>query len=84
MRKELLTKRENVVLQRAKYMQAAGRTIQSFLQLNWKSLPAVVAIVQQHYPDVTRDEVYNFWSYKTMNHDLLNKMECILEILKSE
>lgn len=84
MRKDLLTKRENLVLQRAKYMQSAGKTIQNFLINNWKSLPAVVAVVQQYYPEVTRDEIYNFWSFKTMNYDLLDKMDNILEKLKSE
>jgi len=84
MGKELLTKRENVVLQRAVYMQSAGKVVQQFIKLGWKSLPAIVALVQQHYPDITRDTVFNFWSYKTMNYDLLQKMETILEQLKAE
>lgn len=81
---KMLRKRENATMQRAKYMQAAGKIIQDFLKSNWKSLQAVTAIVQQSYPDVTNEEVANFWSFKTMNWDLLGKMEIILDKLKQE
>ena len=84
MSKGVLTKREKSTLERAKYMQAAGKLIQRFIESNWKSLDAVAAITQEYYPLITRDEIYNFWSYKTMNTDLLRKMDSVLQRLKAE
>lgn len=84
MSKPVLTKREKSTLERAKYMQSAGKLIQRFIESNWKSLDAVVAITQEYYPSITRDEIYNFWSYKTMNYDLLRKMEAVIQRLKAE
>lgn len=80
----MLRKRENYAMERAQYMQHAGKVIQAFLSTSFKSFGAVVAIMQQYYPDLSRDEIYNFWSYKTMNRDVLSKMENVLENLKAE
>ena len=79
-----LIKRENSAMERAQYMQDAGKTIQAFLKTNFKTFGAVQAIMQENYPELTREEIYNFWSYKTMNRDMIHKMEVVLQKLKSE
>lgn len=80
----MLKKRENAVIIRAKYMQRAGKVMQSFVENGCKSLRVVVAVVQQHYPNLDEKDIYNVWSYKTMNVPLIEKMENVLERLKQQ
>jgi len=84
MSKTMLTKREKSTLERAIYMQCAGKIVQRFVESGWKSLDAVASIFIDKYPRYTKEQVYNFWSYKTMNKDILHKMEIVLDNLKSE
>jgi len=81
---KLLTKRENSTVQRIGWIKRAAVVNDGFFKAGFKNVGAVAAIVQNAYPEILNDDVAAFWNFRVMDDDILEKMECVLQKLKSE
>jgi len=84
MKKKVLTKRENNAVNRIAWMRRAVNVNDGLRQNGFGTLGAVSAIVQKYCPELTHDEVYNFWNFRGFDSIVLNKMEIVLDNLKAE
>jgi len=80
----MLTKREKAAMDRVAYMRRAADVIAGFVTGGYGAISAVHATARQEYPELMYDEIYQFWNFRTLNDDVLKKLENVLQKLKSE
>jgi len=80
----MLTKREKAAMDRAAYMRRAADVITGFVTGGYGAISAVHATARQDYPNLVYDEVYQFWNFRTLDIEILEKMENVLQKIKSE
>lgn len=84
MRNKLLTKREKSAQNRIAWIKRAVVVNAGFFEAGFKSVPAVTAIAQNMYPNISNDDVTAFWNFRVYDIALLEKMENVLHKLKQE
>ncbi len=81
---KVLTKRENITLERINNAQRSAVVLKALIKMGFKNFPTVVAITQHYYPDTSRDVLFNFWHFRAISSDMVEQMEKLCDILKSE
>jgi len=80
----VLTKREKATLERITNTQRSAVVLKTLVKMGFKNFPAVMAISQHYFPDTSRNALLNFWHFRAVSADVVERMEKLCDILKSE
>ncbi len=80
----MLTKRENLTMARIRNTQRSTDVLKNLINMGFKNFPAIVAISQHYFPEMTRPQLLAFWHFRNVSEDTVKKMETVLDNLKSE
>ena len=81
---EKLKQRDIKTLKRIETAQKSSTILRSFFDKGFKSFDALKAIVQNFYPEVNENKLWDFFHFRIIDEDIAEILSDVFDKLKSE
>jgi hypothetical protein len=79
-----LKQRDMKTLNRIISAQKSSQILKSFFDKGFKSFEALKSIVQNYYPEIDENRLYDFWHIRIFDSEIIEVLESVFDKLKIE